>query len=72
MRSSIILVISEGIFGVYYDGEEDFEGSFEFDCHYISKFFALISVFWSQDMMASLNSALVKFTKFPLLQRRTS
>ena len=72
MRSSIILVISEEMFRVFYDGQEDFEGSFEFDCQHISKFFALISVFWSQDMMASLNSALVKFSKFPLLQRRTS
>ena len=72
MRSSIILVISEGIFGVFYDGQEDFESSFEFDCTHISKCLALIFVFWSQDMMASLNSALVKFSKFPLLQRSTS
>jgi hypothetical protein len=31
MRSSIILVISEEMFRVFYDGQEDFEGSFEFD-----------------------------------------
>jgi len=31
MRSSITLVVSKGIFGVLYDGQEDFEGSFEFD-----------------------------------------
>ena len=71
MRSSIILVISERIFGVFYDGQEDFEGSFEFDCIHVSKFLVLIFVFWSQDMMASLNLALVKFSKFPLLQRST-
>ena len=31
MRSSITLVVSEGNFGVFYDGQEEFEGNFEFD-----------------------------------------
>ena len=72
MRSSITLVISEGIFGLFYDGQEDFEGSFEFDFILVSKFLVLIFVSWSQDMMASLNLALEKFSKSPLLQRSTS
>jgi hypothetical protein len=72
MRSSIILVISERMFGVFFDGQEDFEGSFEFDCIHVWNFLVPIFVFWSHDMMASLNLALVKFSKFPLLQRSTS
>ena len=64
MRSSITIVLSEGIFGVFYDEQEDFEGSFEFDFILVSKFLVLIFVFLSQDMMASLNLALVKFSKF--------
>ena len=72
MRSSIILVISEEMFRVFYDGQEDIEGSFEFDCIHVSNDLVLIFVFLSQDMMASLNLALVKFSKFPLLQRSTS
>jgi hypothetical protein len=31
MRSSITLVFSEEIFGLFYDGQEYFEGSLEFD-----------------------------------------
>ena len=30
MRSSITLVISEEMFGLIYDGQEDFEGTFDF------------------------------------------
>ena len=38
LRFSITLVISEEIFGVFYDGQEDFEGSFEFDLNMFRRF----------------------------------
>jgi hypothetical protein len=65
MRSSITLVISEVSFGLHDHSDEDFQGSYEFYLIHVSKFFALIFVFLSQDMMAYLNLALAKFQKFP-------
>ena len=72
MRSTINLVISEEIFGLIYDGQEEFEGNFYF-YFYIGLYFilVLIMVLWSQDMMACLNLALEKCMKSPLLQMST-
>jgi hypothetical protein len=72
MRSSITLVIPEEIFGLIYDGEEDFEGNFEFYLNIVLKFLVPTMVSWSQDMMAFLNLALEKILKSPLLQMSTS
>ncbi len=72
MRSSITLVISEDIFGLMYDGPEDFKGSFEFDFTIFTKLLVPIMVSLSQDIMAFLNLALEKFLKSPLLQMSTS
>ena len=73
MRSSINLVISEDIFGLIYDGEEDgpefFKGNFEFDFIF-SKYLVPINV--SLDLMALLNLALEKFLKSPSQQMSTS
>ena len=75
MRSSINLVISEDIFGLIYDGEEDgpenFKGNFEFDFIF-SKYLVPINVSLSQDLMALLNLALEKFLKSPSQQMSTS
>ena len=43
MRFSLTLVISEGIFGLFYDRQEDFEVSFEFYFILVSKFLLLRS-----------------------------
>ena len=76
MRSSINLVISEDIFGLIYDGEEDgsenFKGNFEFDFNIFTKLFVTIMVSLSQDIMALLNLALEKFLKSPSQQMSTS
>ena len=76
MRSSINLVISEDIFGLIYDGEEDgpeiFKGNFEFDFNIFTKLLVPIMVSLSQDLMALLNLALEKFLKSPSQQMRTS
>jgi hypothetical protein len=61
MRSAITLVISEEIFGLIYDGQEDFEGNFEFYFNIVLKFLVPIMVSWSQDMKAFLNLALEFF-----------
>ena len=70
MRSTINLVISEEIFELIYDGQEEFEGNFVF--YIVFYFVLLIMVSWSQDMMAFLNLALEKLLKSPLLQISTS
>ena len=76
MRSSINLVISEDIFGLIYDGEEDgseiFKGNFEFDFNIFTKSLVPINVSLSQDIMALLNLALEKFLKSPSQQMSTS
>ena len=68
MRSSITLVISEEMFRSIYDGQEDFEGTFDFYFYIAMMIWLPILVAWSQDMMACLNLALEKVMKSPLLQ----
>jgi hypothetical protein len=70
-RSTINLVISEEFFEFIYDGQEEFEGNYDFYFYIGLNFFVLIMVSWSQDMMACLNLALEKFMKSPLLQMST-
>ena len=69
MRSTINLAISEEIFELIYDGQEEFEGNLDF---YIGLyFFVHIMVSWSRDMMACLNLALENFLKSPSLKMST-
>ena len=43
MSSSITLVVSEGIFRIFYDGQEEFEGNFESDFILVLKLLVTIT-----------------------------